>query len=142
MSPVSVLLVDDNSSFLRILRDFLLGHPDDVKVVGTAGGSEEGLASARTLRPQAVVFDLAMPNLTGLKAIPRLRRMLPEVGIIALSLLDPKSYQEAALEAGADEFVSKSRLTTDLVPAIRRVVQASTTRKGATDQSAREGDRR
>ncbi len=142
MSPISVLLVDDNSTFLGILKDFLQDHGDEVSVVGTASGSEEGLASARTLRPQAVVLDLAMPNLTGLKAIPRFRHMLPDVGIIALSLLDPKTYRQAAVEAGADEFVSKTELTTDLVPAIRRVALAGDTRQYHVGKSSREGDQR
>lgn len=143
MMPISVLLVDDNSTFLRILQEFLQQHhQSEVTVVGTANGSEEGLAQARALQPQTVLLDLAMPNLTGLKAIPRLRRILPDVGIIALTLLDPTRYRQAALDAGADEFVSKTDLTTALVPAITRVALAGTPRQAHRSKSAREGDQR
>ncbi|NIO68874.1 MAG: hypothetical protein GTN71_07505 [Anaerolineae bacterium] len=53
-----------------------------------------------------------------------LQAMLPEVGIIALTVLDIESYRQAALAAGVNDFVSKTSLSTDLLPAIRRVAQA------------------
>jgi DNA-binding NarL/FixJ family response regulator len=123
MKPISVLLVDDNPSFLRIATRFLEQH-DDVVVVGAAGGGEEALALAQDLEPDIVLVDLAMPGLSGLETIPHLRAMLPEVGIIALTMLDTNSYRQAALEADANDFVPKASLDTDLLPAIRRVAQA------------------
>jgi DNA-binding NarL/FixJ family response regulator len=92
--------------------------------VGAAGGGEEALALAQDLEPHIVLIDLAMPGLSGLETIPHLRAMLPEVGIIALTMLDTNSYWQAALAAGANDFVPKASLDTDLLPAIRRVAQA------------------
>ena len=121
----SVLLVDDNPSFLHILTRFLHEYNQgEVVVVGTADGGEQALVQARELRPDIVLIDLAMPDLPGLEAIPRLRQALPEMGIIAVTMLGPTGYREAALAAGADEFVSKTTLSIDLPPALRRVVQA------------------
>jgi len=138
MSRTSLLLVDDNATYLQILTDFLeTDYKAEVAVVGTGTGGEEGLARARALRPQVVLLDLAMPNLTGLKVIPRLRHMLPKVGVIALTLLDPNSYRQAALDAGADAFVCKTDIASDLLPAIRRVAQARATRQTAVKQRAR-----
>jgi DNA-binding NarL/FixJ family response regulator len=120
--PVSILLVDDNAGFLRILTNFLERlSQGEIVIVGTALGGREGLAKADALRPRVVIIDLAMPDLHGLAAIPQLRTILPEAGIIALSLLDSSSYREEALAVGANEFVSKARLDTDLIPAIRRL---------------------
>lgn len=122
---IHVLLVDDNPTFLRVLMRFLQEHcQDEVVVVGTAGGGEEALARAQELRPHVILLDLGLPDLPGLEALPRLRSMVPDVRIIALTLLEPHSYREAALAAGADDFVSKATLYTDLLPAIRRVMQA------------------
>jgi DNA-binding NarL/FixJ family response regulator len=123
MKPISVLLVDDNPSFLRIATRFLEQH-EDVVVVGAAGGGEEALALAQDLEPDIVLIDLAMPGLSGLETIPHLRAVLPGVGIIALTMLDTNSYWQAALAAGADGFVPKASLDTDLLPAMRRVAQA------------------
>jgi len=64
-----------------------------------------------------------MPGLSGLETIPLLRAMLPEASIIALTLLDAKVYRQATLAAGADDFVLKANLSTDLLPAIRRVAK-------------------
>jgi DNA-binding NarL/FixJ family response regulator len=134
MKPISVLLVDDNPSFLRIATRFLQEH-DDVAVVGAAGGGEEALALAQDLQPDIVLIDLAMPGLSGLETIPRLRAALPEAGIIALTVLDTISYWQAALSAGANDFVPKTRLNTDLLPAIRRVAQADPSWQRAADDS-------
>jgi DNA-binding NarL/FixJ family response regulator len=135
MNPISVLLVDDNPRFLRIATRFLQEH-DDVVVVGAAGGGEEALTLAQDLQPDIVLIDLAMPGLSGLETIPRLRAVLPEVGIIALTVLDTNSYRQAALAAGADDFVPKASLSTELLPAIRRVAQADPSRQRAADGPA------
>jgi DNA-binding response OmpR family regulator len=60
----------------------------------------------------------------------RLRNVLPDVGIIALAMLKGNAYRQAALAAGADDVVRKAALTTDLLPAIRRVTQAKRPRRG------------
>jgi DNA-binding NarL/FixJ family response regulator len=123
MKPISLLLVDDNPAFLRIVTRFLQ-QQDDLMVAGAARGGQEALALAQDLRPDIVLIDLAMPGLSGLETIPRLRAILPQVGIIALTMLDTNSYWQAALAAGANDFVPKASLDTDLLPAIRRVAQA------------------
>ena len=141
MESVRVLLVDDNSTFLRIATRFLeqdhaVTPPDipaecpaviprpRVAVVGTAGGGEEALAQAERLSPHVILLDLMMPGVGGLEIISRLRAIFPDVGIIALTLLDTSSYRSAALAAGADVFIAKSAMSTDLLPAIQQVIQA------------------
>jgi len=122
MEPVRVLLVDDNPTFLRIAARFLeQEHCQEVVVVGTATGGEDALAKAKHLAPQVVLLDLMMPGMNGLEVIPRLKAMLPEVYIVALTLLDTSSYRSAALSAGADAFIAKTAMNTELLPAIRRV---------------------
>ena len=126
-NPISVLLVDENLTFLRIAMRFLDMH-DDIVVVGAVREGEEALVQAQNLEPDVVLIDIAMPNLLGgLKFIPRLRAALPGVGIIALTLIGTDGYRQAALEAGADDFVPKAAMGTDLLLAIRRVGQASRT---------------
>ncbi len=116
----SVLLIDDNATFLRIAARFLGDH-GDIRVVGTAPGGEEGLKLAKKLKPQIILLDLAMPDLPGLDAIPLLREVLPEVKLIALTMLDTDAYRTAAKTAGADAFVAKAAMGTTLLSAIRRV---------------------
>ena len=120
--PISVMLVDDSLTFLRATIRFLEAH-DDMVIVGTANEGKEALAQVEDLQPQIILIDLAMPGLPGLETIPRLRSMMPDVGIIALTVMNTNSFRQAALEAGADIFIPKSTMRTDLLPAIRRLVQ-------------------
>jgi DNA-binding NarL/FixJ family response regulator len=124
MNPVSVLLVDDSPIFLRIATQFLQQY-GDVVVLGVADGGKECLLQAKRLQPQVVLLDLSMPDLPGLEVIPRLRAVQPQVGIIILTMLDTNGYRQAALAAGADDFISKANMADDLLPAIQRVAQAS-----------------
>ena len=121
-SKIRVFLVDDHEVFLRAATEFLQRH-DDLTVVGVARRGEEALIQIQDLRPQVILVDLNMIGMCGLETIHRLRAMLPEAGIIALTLLDPKVYRQATVAAGADDFVLKANLSTDLLPAIRRVAQ-------------------
>ncbi len=120
---VSVLLVDDEATFLRIETLFLETHyRNEMNIVGTASSGEECLVKAQLLAPEVILIDLNMPGLTGLQTIPLLRIMFPETGIIALTLNDGESARRAVLAAGGNELVSKAGMSTDLMPAIRRVM--------------------
>ena len=69
-----------------------------------------------------------MPGPAGLETIPRLRKVLPGVGIIAATLLRGNACRQAALVAGVDDLVRKTELVSELLPAIRRVTQANRSR--------------
>jgi DNA-binding NarL/FixJ family response regulator len=126
-NPISVLLVDENLTFLRIVMRFLEAC-DDIVVVGTVSEGEEALARVLDLEPDVVLVDTAMSSLGGgLKFISQLRAMLPHIGIIVLALIGTDGYRRAALEAGADDFVPKVAMGADLLSAIRQVKQASQT---------------
>lgn len=120
--PLSVLLVDDNPHFLRVLAGFLAAHGEAaVQVVGTVVGGREAVAQAARLRPDVILVDLKMPDVPGLDVLAQLRRALPEAILVALSLADPTEYGAAAMVAGADAFVSKAWLECDLLPRIQRL---------------------
>ncbi len=112
---IRVLLVDDNEAFRRVATDFLQ-RQYELTVVGAIRG-EEALTQAQDLQPQVILIGLDRP---GLETISRLRKVLPSVGIIALTLLNDNAYRQVALAAGADDLVHKAELATDLLPAIRR----------------------
>lgn len=119
---LSLLLVDDNPIFLRVLARFLTEQPEEtVRVVGSVVGGRDALAEAERLRPDVILVDLAMPDVSGLELLPRLREKLPGTVLVALTLLEPEDWRRAAEEAGADAFVSKATLDRQLVPTIRRL---------------------
>lgn len=119
MEPIRIMLVDDNQTFLSIATRFLQ-QTDGVEVVGAMSSAEESLRNAPALQPHVILMDLKMRGMSGLEAIPQMRLLLPEARIIALTLFGTPAYRQAALAAGADDFVSKRSLNADLLPAIRR----------------------
>jgi len=125
---MSLMLVDDNPMFLRILRRFLeeAGVPN-LTVVATAGSGREALDLSPTVRPTMMLVDLVMQDCHGPELIRSLRRMLPETGIIALTMLGAEVYRQAALAAGADDCVTRADLEHVLLPALLRVAQARST---------------
>jgi DNA-binding NarL/FixJ family response regulator len=131
IKTMSLMLVDDNPTLLRILRRFLEeANEPNLTVVATAGNGREALDTAQTVRPNMMVVDLVMPDLDGPELIQSLRRMLPETGIIALSMLGEEVYRQAALGAGADDCIARADLEHELLPALLRVAQA---RSAASD---------
>jgi len=126
MNKVSLLIGDGNLDFLNALRFFLHRHTrEGLEVVGLATDDSELLAKAHALRPRIVVLNLRMALLSSLNVIPALRKVVPNIRAILLTLLESEGYRQAALATGADDFVSKLHLFTDLLPAIRRVTETA-----------------
>lgn len=128
MEPIRVLLVDDSAVFLESLLSFLRQYKN-LEVVGKAFSAKQAIRLATILRPQIVLLDLTMPDMSGMDAIPCLRSALPGVGIIILSLHNLERHRTGALAAGADEVVHKWTLSAELMPAIGRVAKAADMRR-------------
>lgn len=117
MTPVRVLLVDDQALFREALRT-LLDVRDDIEVVGEAGNGDEALSRAAELRPDVVLMDLHMPVLDGIGATRRLRVEQPEVRVLALTTFDDDEDVFAALRAGAVGYLLKDVSSTRLIEAL------------------------
>lgn len=117
-----LLLVDDNQLLLDLLAALLQIQLNPKPNITMARTGAQALSLAEALQPHAALVDLTLPDLSGLETITRLREMLPDTRIIALTMLpDEPAYQEAVLTAGANDMVSQSRLISDLRPIIRRL---------------------
>ena len=121
-TQVRILFIAGNPTFRPVAIRFLK-RCDELNLVDTVPGSEKVLAQAQDLRPQVILLDLDTSDQTGLEAISNLRALLPEAGIVGLSLLDAEGYRQAVLAAGANDLVLKNNLGADLLPAIRRAAQ-------------------
>jgi DNA-binding NarL/FixJ family response regulator len=82
----------------------------------------EAVRLARTLRPNVVVIDLAMPRMGGIEAIRQIRAENTASAIVVLSVLSDPAVLAAALEAGARGYVLKSQAGIDLIPTIHAAV--------------------
>ena len=121
---IRVLLVDDH----RILRDALrlaLAREEGIEVVAEAGTAAEALDSAAVLRPDVVVLDIGLPDLSGLEVAARLRRLPQPPQVVALSAQTDKRFVSEMLRSGAQAYVTKSSAAEQLVRAVRAVAAGS-----------------
>lgn len=115
-----VLLISDNRDFLEAATSILKMFYG-VEIVGSGLTRLEAVEQAQILDPQAVFIDLDMRGRGGFATMQQVKRRLPEVAIVALSLIDSCGYRQAAIDAGAELFLSKTRLKGDLFPTIRKL---------------------
>src|SRR5215218_1285311 len=133
-----ILVVDDESQIARVLRTGLKTHGYDVRV---ASDGVSALETFNDWRPDLVVTDLAMPNLDGLQLCRRLRE-LSQLPIIVLSVRGEEKTKVEALDAGADDYVTKPFGMDELLARVRAQLRRAPTSAAAEPPSAvlEEGD--
>lgn len=117
-----MLLCDDAPGFRALLR-YTLEEDPDVVVVGEAGDGEACLAAITDLRPDVVLLDISMPDKNGIDTLRLLRHIKPDLPVLMLSAYGEDQYAVNLLRAGAAGYLNKEAASTQLVGAIRTVVQ-------------------
>lgn len=115
MSELRVLVVDDEPQLRRALTTTLRGAGYEVD--GACSG-EEALTLAASARPDAIILDLVLPDLSGVEVCRELRRW-SSVPILILSVVGDESQKVAALDAGADDYVTKPFGVAELLARLR-----------------------
>ena len=118
-SKPKILIVDDEPQIGRVMRTGLSSHGFDVRV---AADGEAGLELYNDWHPALVITDLSMPNVGGLELCRRLR-LISAVPIIVLSVKSEESTKVAALDAGADDYVTKPFGMDELLSRIRAALR-------------------
>ncbi|MDE2264091.1 MAG: response regulator transcription factor [Gammaproteobacteria bacterium] len=115
-----ILLVDDHAIVREGYRRLLEDEPG-IHVVGEAGNAAQACERARTLGPDVVVMDIALPGSSGIEATRRMLKDQPHLRVLMFSMYDDAIYAARALEAGALGFLSKASAPEVLVQAIHAV---------------------
>jgi two-component system, OmpR family, KDP operon response regulator KdpE len=114
-----ILVVDDEPQLTRVLRRSLSSHGYEVQV---ASDGDEALTTFNAWRPDVVITDLAMPNMSGLELCRRLRAS-SSVPVIVLSAKGEERVKVEALDAGADDYVTKPFGVDELLARVRVVLR-------------------
>ncbi len=118
-----ILIVDDEKAIQRFLKSALSGGEFTIYEAGTG---QEALAAATQLRPDLIILDLGLPDMDGVEVIRRLREWT-NIPVIVLSVREREGDKISALDAGADDYVTKpfgiGELLARMRVALRRSVQ-------------------
>lgn len=113
-----VMVADDHPVFRRGMRA-ILGAEPDIELLGEATDGEEAIALALKLRPDVILMDLNMPNVTGLEATRRILEENPETAVLMLTMFEDDKSIFAAMRAGAHGYVLKGADGAETLRAIR-----------------------
>lgn len=130
--PARVLIVDDSDDVRSLLR-LALGMEDRFEVVGEAGNGAEAIKVASEVAPDLIVLDRDMPVLSGVEALPALRRVAPDAAVVLFTAHADESTSRVAMGAGADEVWMKVDVPiTELAHELARVFVTRADERGDT----------
>jgi DNA-binding NarL/FixJ family response regulator len=112
-----IVVADDHSVVREGLRA-LLSAVEGYELVGTAATGAEAVKAAVTLRPDVLVMDIQMPDMTGIEATREIRRVAPTVAVLMLTMFDDDESVFAAMRAGALGYVLKGAAPESMIRAI------------------------
>ena len=113
-----ILLVDDHAVVRSGLR-MLLENEHDVEIVGEAENAAEAMEAAMILKPNVILMDIGLPDMSGIEATREIKKKVADVAIVALTIHEDEEYFFKMLEAGASGYVPKRAAPDELITAIR-----------------------
>lgn len=113
-----LLLVDDHAVVRSGLR-MLLENERDIEIIGEASSAHEAIDVALRIKPNVILMDIGLPDLSGIDATREIKKRCPEVFVVALTIHEDEEYFFKMLEAGATGYVPKRAAPDELLTAIR-----------------------
>jgi two-component system, OmpR family, KDP operon response regulator KdpE len=132
--PERILIIDDEAQITRVLRTALSAQGYDVRI---ANDPQEGLLLFEDWEPDLIVTDLMMPGISGIEVCQQIRKKT-SIPIIVLSVRDQERSKIEALDAGADDYVTKPFSIQELLARVRAHLRRAPER--SVDQSVEAGD--
>jgi DNA-binding NarL/FixJ family response regulator len=120
MDKLKIFLAEDHLVVREGLK-LLINSQPNMEVVGEASDGEEALRESIQIEPDVVVMDVSMPGMNGIQATRLLKKNMPGLKVLVLSVHDERSYLRELLEAGASGYVLKRSASEELINAIHSV---------------------
>lgn len=122
MMKIRLLLVDDHAVVRTGLRMLLEGE-SDMEIVGEAENASEALNKISLLKPEVVLMDIGLPDMSGIDATRSIKQLAPDTAVVALTIHEDEEYFFKMLDAGASGYVPKRAAPEELITAIRVTAQ-------------------
>ena len=117
-----ILIADDHEVVREGMRA-LIEHEEGWEVCGIATNGQQAVETAKRLKPEVVVLDMAMPELDGLEALRQIKRALPNTEVVVFSAHHSEDVIEQLFDAGAKSYIQKSDASRYLVTAIKSLAE-------------------
>lgn len=117
---IKILIADDHQLFREGLANLLFAATD-IEVIAQARDGSEAIDKAKHFKPDVILIDIGMPVMNGIEATRILKKELPNIKIIAVSMHSDRQYVKGILEAGADGYLLKNCTYQQLTDAIQSV---------------------
>jgi DNA-binding NarL/FixJ family response regulator len=125
MGKTRILIVDDHRVVIEGIKSALAVYPD-LEVVGEACDGREAVQMVKSLNPDIVVMDIAMPELNGIDATLQIKKLDPSVKIIVFTMYSDREYVIDLFKVGISSYVLKKDSMADLVNAVKAVERGGT----------------
>jgi DNA-binding NarL/FixJ family response regulator len=123
VGKIRVVVADDHQAVAAKVRRVII---EECEVVAVVENGEQAVAAVLAHDPDVLVIDISMPVLDGLQAARRLQKLKCRARIVFLTIHEDHDYVAAAFSYGAVGYVTKARISNDLVPAILKAIQGHT----------------
>src|SRR6266852_8107281 len=124
MPMAKILLADDHQLIRKGLRAIIERNKDWL-ICGEAENGQEALERTVELRPDLIILDVTMPVLNGLQVARQIRKLVPEIRILILSMHDSPQLALEAVRAGADAYLTKTEPPSKLLDTIAALLNRS-----------------
>lgn len=122
----TILIADDHEIVRKGIRDMIRQFRPDWEVCGEASNGTEAVEMGKTLKPDIVILDIAMPGMSGIEAASQLSRAHLTCRVLLFTMYESSRLAEAAREAGAQGYVLKSQAAHHLILAIDHIMAGGT----------------
>ncbi|HWI93881.1 MAG TPA: response regulator transcription factor [Flavisolibacter sp.] len=117
MKKISIIIIDDHT-LIRQTWSFILNNHPGFSVLAESGNAEEGIELCKQLKPEIVMMDINLPGISGLEAVPLIRKYAPATKVIGVSMHSQPAYAKKMMQSGASGYITKSSSQQEMLQAL------------------------